>query len=297
MKSNSTIKVLMFYDIKGWAWWNRINNITKYQPAGIKVDSIQLTKDFDPNKYDFIVMFDSFRNYTRIISKVPAEKLIIGCSCSKYINEYIKALKFYKPLAGMVNSREMYNLSKDYYKVFNCPNGVEVDLFKPGINKINNLTACWVGNSGHPADKGLNQIRKVCETANIPLNVFDLSNNQNRILLPHIELRDKIYYKSNFYICFSEYEGTPNPALEALSCGLPVITTRVGNMPELIIDGYNGFFADRDENSLYNTILKLKESDIHTMSVNARKSILNGWSWEHQAKNYTEMFKILRSEI
>lgn len=294
MVKNRPIKVLMFYDLKGWAWWHRINNIGKNQPGDITIDSLPSTADFNHNLYDFILVFDFF--LTKIILQVPPEKLIIGCSCPKIMKEFLNAIGFFKPLAGLVNNLEMYNSSRDLYKIFYCPNGVDVNQFKPKINKINNLTACWVGNARHFADKGLNHIKQVCIEAEVSLITYDRSDKQYALLLPHIELRDKIYYKSDFYICFSEYEGTPNPALEALSCGLPVITTNVGNMPEIIVNGVNGFISDRNETSLLNAILELKKSNIQAMSVNARNSILNGWSWETQANNYTDMFRVLMRE-
>jgi hypothetical protein len=292
-ENNHPIKVLMFYDLKGWAWWHRVNNIARHQPEDIITDSLPVFADFNHQLYDFIVIFDSF--HTNIIFKVPGEKLIIGCSCPIKIKEFVNALLVFKPLAGLVNNREMYNYARDFYKIFYCPNGVDEVLFKPGTDKIKNLTASWVGNSGHFVDKGLANIRSVCKKVKIPLITCDRSDNQNGILLTHNELRDKIYHKTNFYICFSDYEGTPNPALEALSCGLPVITTKVGNMPEIIEDGVNGFFSDRNEKSLFNTLQKLKKSDIGKMSVNARDSILNGWSWKNQAKKYTNMFWTLKS--
>ncbi len=294
-KNKNSIRVLMFYDIRGWAWWHRINNIARNQPEDIKVDAFHIESDFDHKQYDFVIVFDSFlRN---IISKVPLEKLIIGCSCPKKTDDFLKDLSRFKPLAGLVNNREMYNLSKNHYMIFNCPNGVDTDLFRPEMKRTEGLKACWVGNSRHFADKGLDTIISVCEKANIPLLKYDPFEEQYKILLPHIELRNRIYYKSSFYICFSEYEGTPNPALEALSCGLPVITTRVGNMPELIVDGINGFFSERNELSLFEVITKLRESNIREMSINARNSILNGWSWKNMAKNYTNMILSLKLQF
>lgn len=292
VENNRTIKILMFYDLKEWAWWHRINNIAKNQPVDIIIDSLPVSADFNHQLYDFILIFDSF--LTKIIFKVPREKLIIGCSCPRIIKDFLNTLFLFKPLAGLVNNQEMYNSTKDFYKIFYCPNGVDADLFKPKTGKINNLTASWVGNSRHFADKGLDHIRHVCKRAKIPLITYDRSDNQNGMLLSHIELRDKIYLKSDIYICFSEYEGTPNPALEALSCGLPVISTKVGNMPEIIVDGFNGFFSERDENSLFNAIMELKKSDFRDLSVNARNSILYGWTWKNQAKNYTNMFRLLK---
>ena len=211
------------------------------------------------------------------------------------MKEFLNALLVFKPAAGLVNNKEMYNAAKDFYKIFYCPNGVDEELFKPGSAKNNNLTACWVGNSRHIVDKGLDSIRRICNKAEISLITYD-RNERNGIIISQVELRDQIYYKANFFICFSDYEGTPNPALEALSCGLPVITTRVGNMPELIVEGANGFFSDRNETSLFNAIQEIKKSDIQVMSVNARNSILNGWTWKSRVKNYTNMFRLLKSK-
>jgi glycosyltransferase involved in cell wall biosynthesis len=46
------------------------------------------------------------------------------------------------------------------------------------------------------------------------------------------------------FVMNSLSEGGPRSALEAMACGLPVIATRVGVMPEVLRDGESGFFTD-----------------------------------------------------
>jgi glycosyltransferase involved in cell wall biosynthesis len=55
----------------------------------------------------------------------------------------------------------------------------------------------------------------------------------------------------------SSSEGLPMSIIEALSIGLPVITTRVGGIPEALSDPANALLISRDSQSLVNAILSL----------------------------------------
>jgi glycosyltransferase involved in cell wall biosynthesis len=59
-----------------------------------------------------------------------------------------------------------------------------------------------------------------------------------------------LYRRSRVVVCASTCEGGPRFTVEAMACGTPVVSTRVGVMNELLRDGQNGRFAGFDAASL-----------------------------------------------
>jgi 1,4-alpha-glucan branching enzyme len=53
----------------------------------------------------------------------------------------------------------------------------------------------------------------------------------------------RLYQAADVFAFSTFYENLPFAVLEALSTGLPVVTTRVGGIPEMIEDGRNGFLV------------------------------------------------------
>jgi GT2 family glycosyltransferase/glycosyltransferase involved in cell wall biosynthesis len=99
------------------------------------------------------------------------------------------------------------------------------------------------------------------------------------------------YQSLDMYVCASRSEGTPNPCLEAAACGVPIITTRVGNMPELIQDGVNGLFVDRDVRDIAAKITLLRDNpELREKLSQAMLTAIRAWDWKIQAKNFRQMF-------
>ena len=52
-------------------------------------------------------------------------------------------------------------------------------------------------------------------------------------------------------VCSSDFEGTPLAIMEYMAAGRPVVSTRVGGVPDLVADGVNGFLVPpRDPSAL-----------------------------------------------
>jgi glycosyltransferase involved in cell wall biosynthesis len=52
------------------------------------------------------------------------------------------------------------------------------------------------------------------------------------------------FREADIFIYPSYSEGMPIAVIEAMACGLPIIATRVGGLPDLVIDGTNGLLVD-----------------------------------------------------
>lgn len=86
---------------------------------------------------------------------------------------------------------------------------------------------------------------------------------------------------SDFYVLPSHNEGLPMSILEAMSYGLPVVSTRVGGIPELIDHGRDGLLIEAgDVEALADALVQLGNNPSlrHQMSSAARSKIEDSYS-------------------
>jgi len=108
----------------------------------------------------------------------------------------------------------------------------------------------------------------------------------------------EFYRQGDIFLCISHSEGNPLGAFEAGACGLTVISTRVGAMPEFITDRVNGFLIENDnwEQILLDVIdrLKLLSADrdlLKKLKENMLENVLSKWTWKHKINQWNYFFE------
>jgi len=92
---------------------------------------------------------------------------------------------------------------------------------------------------------------------------------------------------------FYPFEGLPLVILEAMAAGLPIITTSVGSIPELVIDGETGFIIGKNNpQAAADAIIKLIENLELRMNIGkaGRKRYEEYFTLDHNINRMIEVF-------
>ena len=103
----------------------------------------------------------------------------------------------------------------------------------------------------------------------------------------------KLYQAADVFAFSTFYEHHPFAVLEALSTGLPVVTTSVGGIPETIESGKNGFLVEPfNPKQFADRILYLLEhpAEASEMGSLARKTILERFDWRIVVKDVLKVY-------
>jgi len=95
----------------------------------------------------------------------------------------------------------------------------------------------------------------------------------------------QLYQRSKIFVQPSVFEAFGAAQAEAMSCGVPVITNRVGSLPELV--GDCGIYISKDDPcELSKLICDLFENEIlwNNLSIKGRKRIVNNFSYHLRKK-------------
>lgn len=103
---------------------------------------------------------------------------------------------------------------------------------------------------------------------------------------------DEYLKASDYYVSSSKAEGMPNSALEALSCGLPVILSDIGPHSELLRIGNVGYaYSLGNYNSFYDCLVKIIAEDDAYMRSSCPDIIRTNFSAEVMSRNYQLVYK------
>lgn len=103
------------------------------------------------------------------------------------------------------------------------------------------------------------------------------------------------YYRAADVLTYtSKADNCPLTILEALSCGLPVVGSRVGGIPELIVEGKTGYTVrPKDPLALAEILGRILKDDamIDSLSFEAQKYSRGRFDISRLAKNFIELYE------
>ncbi len=191
-------------------------------------------------------------------------------------------------------------------------NGIDTSFFTP--NKNNNQNICVLSTSALISKKGLPDLIKSIEyvrkdypnikcilTGRGPLErylkklVKQLKLEENIMFAGYVNRNELLEYYQNasIFVLPSYHEGLPTTILEAMSCGIPVITTDVPGNSEAVIDGETGLIVPpKDPEKLAASIIKLLNDDVlrAKMGNNGRTRAKRIYDWTIIADRFERIY-------
>lgn len=270
----------------------------------------KIASDIDRNKYDIALVHpDKFTQAPFILRFLKTtsiyycqEPLRIAYEYSLRFNENVIFIKkIYEEISRLVKkSIDRVNTRSSSYTIASCYHirermiesydvypwvcypGIDSNIFKPlKIKKVNQVV--FIGdknqyNDGY--DLAYASLRLLSSKIRPRLKIISWKKNNNE-RLSDLDLV-KIYNESLAVFCLSRLETFGLVPLEAMSCGIPVIATRVSGHRETIIENKTGYLVDFNpkEIAFFLSMLISNHDLAQKIGAKGRKWILKRWTWK-----------------
>lgn len=291
----------IIYDVDGWAFHNRALALQKYCPPdfAVSIASIQGASSLEAalgNKpVDIVFLMDRSKllKIRSIIKERGWEPKIIA----NWSNGWPVRLPYFYHTHKhsdlvLINNRAYWEMAGELPGTYFLPNGVDLDIFRvtrPIAQREPRVL--WVGSEKRRRLKGYDDLILPLGAKLAKLGIecdFHLVDSFGDEKLSPEEMAEW-YNSGTILVVASETEGTPNPALEAAACGCTIVSTPVGNMPDLIRKGVNGYIVDRNVEALRRGVLSAN-AKYPKLAERMQRDIAK-WSWESRSAIF---FNLLR---
>lgn len=252
--------------------------------------------------------------YKQMGGKKPT---VLEIESSVFLETYKKYPLFYKKMFEMQDaiitiSKEIQDACYEVTKKenFYIPNGIDTEKFRPKkSNKIQEEFNIPEDSTILIAVRRLDRKNNVIELA----RAFDKLSKKNsdmylviigdgeqrnhierlknkRIILagfkPNNEIPDYLN-SADLFVIPSLYEATSIACLEAMACGLPIVASNIGGLPEIVRD--NGILCEPKAKSIAEAVTKILKLDLNHLGKKSRK-IAKEYSWYKIIKKYIEVY-------
>jgi glycosyltransferase involved in cell wall biosynthesis len=228
----------------------------------------------------------------------------------------LSAGSYYLPLKKITIAQWLVDTMAELYSdtdVVLVPNGVDSSEFCAPKRERNTrptlgLMYSTVGFKG--TDVALETIKKVKKAIpDLRVVAFGTQTPKRNMPLPddatfHRSPSAKdlvgIYASCDVWLSASRSEGFGLPVLEAMACRTPVVATRTGVAPDIIVPGKNGYLADVNDSAALaegvQQVLSCNSVDWGAMSDAARKSA-EAYSWETSTKRFEAALRAIAEQV
>ena len=200
------------------------------------------------------------------------------------------------------------------------PYGLDTDVFSPRDSRVaremfgipfDAKAILFIADGLHIQRKGLHLLVEALAGGNPDGDVFlicvgpGFPPDLRRFPHNHIEavhddrLLSQIYSSADVLVVPSLQENLPNTAVEAISCGTPVVGFAVGGIPDIVRPGLTGSLArPGDAGDLRRAITELlNNQNRKVMSESCRRIALQEYSLENQARRYLDLYEQLLRNV
>ena len=172
-----------------------------------------------------------------------------------------------KVIPNFVDTRRFYQSNKEHFKKMLAPNGERILSHVSNFRKVKRV---------EDVIRMFERVRKVLPSKLLMIgdgperqNAEDVCRNLSICgdirFLGKQEQMDEILSIADLFVLPSQYESFGLSALEAMACGVPVISTNVGGIPEINIQGITGYLSDiGDVEDMAKNALSILQDD-HTL--------------------------------